>query len=625
MRRVQPTTPFRPFPKEEVEQSIPARFESIVRRYPERLAVKTRHHSCTYDELNRAANRVAHAILAAHGSNPEPVVLLIEQSVQAFAAMLGVLKAGKFYVPLHPSLPRARLVTILQDVQPGLLITTQQQSAAAKALAENGCQILPIETLMTSHITENPGLVLPPDTCAEIVYTSGSTGQPKGVVWNHRNALHDCMRTAHGMHLNADDRITLLAAWDTAQAKTTIYRALLTGASLYPWHVKQEGLTHLAAWLIEEAITVYYSSATIFRAFIDSLTGQETFPHMRVVRVGGEAASAQDVEAYKAHFAPHCLFLNSLSSTETATSRMYLIDKHTPIRDQKVPVGYAVDDVDVVLWDEHNAEVGVNQPGEIVVKSRYLASGYWRRPDLTAATFLPDPAGGDARLYRTGDLGVMRPDSCLIHLGRKDFRVKIRGYSIELPEVEHVLRGHTGLKDVAVMARPDHTGEQHLVAYVVPTQEPGPSIAVLQDFVHQQLPDYMVPAMFVRLDALPLTASGKVDRQRLPAPRRARPSLASAYVVPRTPVEATLVHIWAEVLGFEQIGVHDHFLMLGGDSLLATRIIARVCETFQVAIPQRQLMETPTIAHMAEIIVEYQATRLGHDEMLRLLAEVKGS
>jgi amino acid adenylation domain-containing protein len=626
MHRVQPTTPFRPFLKEEVEQSIPARFESIVRRYPERLAIKTQQQSCTYEELNRAANRVAHALLAARGPAAEPIPLLIEQSVSAIAAAFGVLKAGKFYVPLLPSLPEARLITILEDVQPNLLITTNHHhTALAKALNQHASHVLHMERLATSFATENPRLEVPADTLAELLYTSGSTGQPKGVIQNHRNVLHNCMRATNTLHLCADDRITLFASWGTGQARSTMYRALLNGAALYMRHLKEEGLADLATWLIEEGITIYHSSATVFRAFIDTLSGHEVFPTLRLIRVGSESVSAQDVELYKTYFSPHCLLLNALASTETSTTRMYLMNHETPLTDGRVPVGYAVDDVEILLWDEHDAAVGVNQPGEILVKSRYLSPGYWRRPDLTAAAFLPDPEGSDTRLYRTGDLGVMRPDGRLVHLGRIDFRVMIRGYSIELAEVERVLRAHPALKDVAVMARPDHAGEQHLVAYIVAAQELSPNIGALQDFVRQQLPDYMVPAAFVSLDALPLTLSGKVDRQRLPAPSQKRPLLPLSYVAPRTPTEEELVTIWAEVLGHEQIGVHDDFLMLGGNSLLATRVIVRVLKAFQVDISQLRLMEAPTIAHMAEAIVEHQATQVGHDEILRLLAEVKGT
>jgi amino acid adenylation domain-containing protein len=621
--RIAPDNAFVPFPKDEVEQSVPARFESIVRRYPKRLAIKTREQHCTYEELNRAANQVAHAILAVRGPDAEPIVCLVESSVPAITIMLGILKAGKSPVSLDLSFPPARLKAIMHDVQPGLLVTMTQQSALAETLTEQGCQLLNLEALTASRSTDNPGLALGPDTFADLVYTSGSTGHPKGVIQNHRNTLHHCMRVTNYLHLSADDRITLLSSLSTGQARSTVYRALLNGATLYPRPLKQEGLAGLADWLIEEGITVYQSSATVFRSLIDSLTGKEAFPQLRLIRVGGEAMATQDVERYKAHFAPPCLLLNALSTTETFTTLMYLMHQETPLPNGMVPVGYAMDDMEILLLDDHGVDVGVNRPGEIVVQSRYLSPGYWRRPDLTAAAFLPSPQGGDVRIYRTGDLGCRLPDGRLVHMGRKDFQVRIRGYGVELAEVERVLRGHMMLQDVAVMAQPNHAGEQHLVAYIVPARAPCPSITALQDVVRQQLPDHMVPTAFVQLDALPLTASGKVDRQRLPVPGRTRPALPSPYVAPRTPMEVALVRIWTDLLGIEPVGIHDAFLELGGDSLLAMRLVARVRATFQAEMPLRTLLEAPTIAAMAVAITQCLADRVDETDMARLLTEME--
>ena len=623
MSRIQPTHPFVPFTQDEVEQSVPARFEAIVRRDPRRLAVKMREQPCTYEALNRTANQVAHALLAARGAGAEPIAFLLEQSTVALATIFGILKAGKCYVPLDPTLPRARLTTILEDVQPGLLITNNHNLAVARSLTNTGCQVLNTDTLAAGLSTENPGLALSPDTLASILYTSGSTGRPKGVVQNHRNILHHGMRVANILHISADDRIALLASLGTGQGQTVMFYALLSGAALYPRHVKEEGLTHLAAWLRQEEMTIYHSSATVFRAFVDTLAGGESFPKLRLLRVGSETVSPTDVEHYKALFPPDCLLLNSLSSTETGTIRMYLMNKETSINGSTVPVGYAVAGVEVLLLDENGAEVEVNQPGEIVVKSRYLSPGYWRQPDLTAAVFLPDPQGGDERLYRTGDLGYRLPDGCLVHLGRQDFRVKVRGHRIEVAEVEQVLRGHAEIKDVVVMAQPNHAGEHHLVAYVVPAQEPGPSIRALQDLVRQTLPDYMVPAVFIQLAALPLTPGGKVDRQQLPTPGRIRPQLVQPYVGPRTPIEVELVRLWTQALGVEQVGIHDAFLELGGDSLLAMRLVVRVQEAFQVDVPLRSLLEAPTVADMAVAITQRLAGQVEQATMARLLTEVE--
>jgi amino acid adenylation domain-containing protein len=623
MLRVTPGPGFVPFPRDDVTRSVPDRFESIVRRYPRRLAVKDQDRQCTYEELNGTANRMSHAVLAACGAQTGAVALLLEQSVPAIAALLGVLKAGKAYVPLNPLLPPARLVSMLEDVSPQLLVTDDEHLGLAKSVTGDGPDVLSLDALPAALSTENPGLALSPDTLSEVLYTSGSTGRPKGVMHTHESVLHHCMRVTNYLCISPDDRITLFASLGTGQARSTMYRALLNGAVLYPRHLKAEGLAGLAGWLMQEEITVYYSSATIFRAFVDTLTGRESFPRLRLLRVGDESVAPVDVEHYRAHFPPECLLINSLSSTETGTIRMFLMNHETPIDGRRVPVGYAVEGMDVLLLDEHGAAVGVNQPGEIVVRSCYLSSGYWRQPELTGAAFVPDPDGGEASRYRTGDLGRMLPDGCLLHLGRRDFQVKIRGHRVEVTEVEEVLRRHPALKEAVVTAQPHSVAAQHLVAYVVPAEEPGPTVPSLRDFVRQVLPDYMVPAAFVQLTALPLTPSGKVDRQRLPAPEPLCSKLADEDVAARTPIEEELVRLWATMLGVDQVGVSDTFQDLGGDSLTAMRLVARVQEIFRTPMPFHTLLQSSTVAEMAMAITHALASQVEPAAMARWLAEAE--
>jgi amino acid adenylation domain-containing protein len=623
-RRVHPTNRFTPIASHEVEQSVPQRFEAQVRRSPDRLAVKTRAHAWTYAELNRHANRLAHAILAQRGGGAEPIAVLFDQGAPAIAAILGVLKAGKFFVPLDPTFPPARLTAMLEDSQTSLLVTDNVQADLAEKLAHDRCRVLNIETLDVNLSSDNPGVACSPDTLAYLLYTSGSTGHPKGVVQIHRNVLHQAMRLTNAYHICADDRGTLLVSLSTASAINDLHSILLNGAALYPMNIKRDGLTSLASWLIAEEITIYRSTPTAYRAFIDTLTGHERFPKLRLVQLRSEPVSRRDVELYKQHFSTDCLFANQCSCTEANTFRIYLIDQQTPISGEIVPVGYAAEDMEVVLFDDEGQEVGEHGVGEIVVRSRYLSPGYWRRPDLTRAVFLPDPHGGDRRLYRTGDVGRLWPDGCLEHLGRLDFRVKIRGYSIEVAEVERLLLGHDAIKAAVVTAQQPSSGDQRLVAYLVPTQPPGPSLSALRAFVQQKLPDYMVPSAFVMLEALPLTPNGKVDRRQLPTPEWTRPPLAAPYVAPRTPIEMALASLWAEVLGLEQVGVHDPFLELGGDSLLAARVMTRVLETFHVELSQSALIEAATVAHMAEMIVEHQAAQVDQDELQRIVAEIKG-
>ncbi|MFQ5874601.1 MAG: amino acid adenylation domain-containing protein, partial [Dehalococcoidia bacterium] len=587
--RVRPTNPFVPFKKEEIEQSIPARFEQQVRSYPDRLAVKTRKHELTYEALDKAANRVARAILAQRGTGEEPIALLFEHGAPAIVAILGVLKAGKFYVPLDSSYPRARITSMLEDAQAGLIVTNNQHLALASELAQHGCHVLDIDAIDDRLFTENLGLALSPDTLAAIFYTSGSTGQPKGVVQNHRNVLHFIMNYTNSAHICADDRLSLLHSCGFAASVRSIFGALLNGAPLFPFNLKEEGLAHLATWLIQEEITIYYSVPSTFRHFVGTLTGEEECPKLRLIKLAGEPVFKRDVELYKKHFSADCIFVNTLGASEALGFRQYFIDKATPITGSLVPVGYAVEGMEVLLLDEAGKEVGENCTGEIAVKSRYLSPGYWRQPELTRAAFLPDPAGGRECIYRTGDLGCMRPDGCLVYLGRKDLRVKIRGHRIDIAEIEQALLDHAAIKEVVAVAREDRPGDQRLVAYVVPARHPGPTVSELRRFLNERLPDYMIPLAFVMLDALPLTSTGKVDRQALPALGRSRPELASPFVAARTSVEEVLVGIWTDVLGLEQLSIHDNFFELGGHSLLATQVISRLREVFHAELPLRSL------------------------------------
>lgn len=589
---------------QDLERSIPEHFEARVHEHPDRIAVKASEAVLTYETLNRAANRVARAVLATRGSAAEPIGLLFEQGAAAIVAILAMLKAGKIFVPLDPAFPRARITSMLDDAQVGGLVTQTKHILLATTLAPRGCPTINIDEVDARHSSENVDLPLSPDHLAYIVYTSGSTGRPKGVVQNHRNLLHQVARETTGLHIHADDRRALLRSCSVVGGTRAILSAVLNGASIHPFNVAERGLIALATWLRQDGITIYDSVATVFRHFAATLTGEEQFPALRLIRVGSEPVYRRDVDLYKRHFAPGCLFVSSLGRTEAGWVRDYCIDK-AALTEQIVPVGYPVEGVDILLVDEAGAEVGADEVGEIVVKSQYLAVGYWRQPEMTRAAFTLDPAGGTARLYHTGDLGRMRADGCLEHLGRKDFQVKVRGYRIEVAEIERALLECAGIKEAVVLAREDHRREQHLVAYLVATGDPPPSGGILRRTLAETLPGYMIPFAFVGLPALPLTPTGKVDRLALPAPESLR-APATAVAEARTSVEQVLAGIWADVLGLDRVGLHDHFLDLGGESLRATQIAARVWDTFRLQVPVPLLFgEASTVADMAAVIAQY--------------------
>ena len=517
-----PSGSFVEFDKEEVEQSIPDRFEQMVRRYPERIAVKTKNYTLTYAELNRMANRVARAILARRGEGEEPIALLLEHDAPMIAAILGTLKAGKIFVPLDPTYPQAGLNYLFEDSQAALIVTDNKNLLVAEGLARSVRQLINIDELDSSLSDENIGLPLSPDTLAYILYTSGSTAQAKGVLQNHRNTLHTIMNYTNAFRVCVYDRLTLLHSCNFSVAIIDVFCALLNGAAVYPFNVRAEGMDHLTDWLVHEEITIYNWNPAAFRSFVGTLTMKDELPKLRLVVLGSEPVISRDAELYKKYFSPQCILVNRLGSTETTNFRLYFIDRDAQINGTIVPVGYAVEDMEVLLLDGGGERVGFNEVGEIAVKSRDLAVGYWRNPALTRAVFLPDPMGGNQRIYLTGDLGRMRPDGCLTHVGRKDFQVKIRGYRIELGEIEAALLNLYVVKQAVVVARGNEAGDDCLTAYVVPSVNPRPTMSALRRALAKRLPDYMIPAAFVVVDSLPLLPNGKVDRRALPAPGRTR-------------------------------------------------------------------------------------------------------
>ena len=304
--------------------------------------------------------------------------------------------------------------------------------------------------------------------------------------------------------------------------------------------------------------------------------------------------------------------LIALGSAETLMFRQYCIDATTPLPDGVVPVGYACDGLETLLVDPDGNEVGPDGVGEIVVRSRYLSPGYWRQPALTHAAFRPDPTQEGVRWYHTGDLGRMRSDGCLFHLGRQDWQVKVRGHRVDLAEVERALQDHPEVEQAVVTARADEDDDTRLIAYVVTRGEPGPSVTALRRFLAEKLPSHMMPAAFVTLDAFPLTANNKIDRQALPRPTRERPRLATPFAAPRGPIESDVARIWAEALALDAVGVHDNFLELGGDSLRATRIVTEVQTAFRVDLLARSLLlDSPTVADMALVITTHLAAARG--------------
>ena len=603
-RCVHPHGRFVEFPAGDVERSIGERFARIVRQHPGRVAVMTGSRAVTYEELDRVANRVAHAIVAARGEGEAPVALLMEHGPEAIAALLGLMKAGKIYVPLDPSVTAARARHILEDTGAALVLTHGPHLAQADTLAE-GRAVLDVDAIGGAASPGDPAVSVPAGRLAYVLYTSGSAGPPKGVVQDHRGLLHQIKRETNSLRLCAEDRLLLVRSMSAIGGVRIVLGALLNGASVHPLSLTAAGHAELVDLLREHQLTIYDSTPTAFRHFVTRLTGAERFPHLRLIRLSSEPASSMDAELYRRHFPPPCLLVNSLGLTEAGGSaRHYFIDQETAVADGSLPVGYAVEDVEVVILDDAGREVGADETGQIAIRSRYLPPGYWRRPDLTEAKYQRDARDVDTRVYLTGDLGRLRGDGCLLHLGRRDFLVKVRGQFVDVSEVERRLGALDAVAEAAVLAGPGASDDARLIAYVVTRGSPPPTVSALRRALAESLPAHMVPAVFVPLAAMPLTPTGKVDRGALPAPGRGRPDLDTAYVAPGTPVESTLAAIWADALSVDRVGTHDNFFDLGGDSLTMADVHARVREALARDVALVEMFAHPTIASLARALDE---------------------
>ncbi|HEU5188161.1 MAG TPA: amino acid adenylation domain-containing protein [Methylomirabilota bacterium] len=594
-----PTNPFVPFPRAALEGSLTARFAEQVARHPGRLALTMGAERLTYEALDQAANRVAHAVLDRLGGGNEPVVLLLPQSVGQVTAVLGALKAGAIYVPLDPTHPEARLADAIGDAEARLVLTLAAHADLARRAAPRA-EVLALDARGALGADTPPTVDVAPDAGAYIFYTSGSTGRPKGVVDTHRNVLHNIMRYTNTLHLCADDRLTLLQGPTFSGAVSSLFGALLNGAAVFPFDVARDGGQRIAEWLAAEAITIYHSVPALFRLAAGS---GRPLPALRVVRLEGDRATPSDLALFRERFGPDCVLVNGLGATECGLVRQFFFAAREPVPEGVVPIGAPVEDMEVVLLDEGGRPVAAGETGEIAVRSAYLAMGYWKQPALTAARFVAEPGRPDTRLYRTGDLGRLRADGMLEMLGRRDGHSKVRGQRVEVAEVEAALLALSGVAEAVVLVREDEPGAARLVAYLVPQLTRTLNASELRRALAPRLPDVMVPSALIVLDRLPVDGNGKIDRRALPLPLAGRAeSGPTTRLAPRTPRENEIARVWAAVLGVDDVGVEDDFFDLGGNSLLAALVLARVRTAWDVDISLPAFIERPTVAGLAHAI-----------------------
>ncbi|HET6229654.1 MAG TPA: amino acid adenylation domain-containing protein [Longimicrobiaceae bacterium] len=597
------------------DSHIAAVFAETAALHADAVALTADGEGMTYAELDARSSRLARHLQAAGVAPGGRVGLSMERSADLIVSLLAIVKAGGAYVPLDPAYPAERLAWMLEDSAVAVLIVPETVPEALSSFAGTVVSLANDRGRIDAQDSASPEVAVPADSAAYVVYTSGSTGRPKGVVVPHRAVLR-LVRGNDFARLGPDEVFLQLAPVAFDASTLEVWGPLLNGSRIAVFPPHTPSLEELGGFLLREGVTTAWLTSGLFHQMVDG--NPEGLAGVRQLMTGGDVVSIPHVRRAMQAL-PGLRLCNMYGPTENTTFTTFHVLGAADVERASLPIGRPIRNTRVYVLDTAMRPVPVGVPGELYIGGDGLAHGYLNRPELTAEKFVADPfsASGDARLYRSGDRVRWLEDGTLEFLGRIDEQVKIRGFRIELGEVEAALCAHPGVREASVIAREDGPGGKRLVAYVVPSTDEARAPGALRAFVQRSLPDYMVPSAFVAMDALPLTANGKVDRRALPAPDGA--VAEDDVVAPRGPVEEMLAGVWAEVLRADRVSATANFFEMGGHSLLATQVVSRIRQVFRVELPLRALFEAPTVRDLA-LRVE-QARASGEEDVPPIVAE----
>ena len=580
-------------------ETIGIRLARIADRLPDKIAIIEREAEVSFGQLDAAATTIARRIRAAGESRPSRVCLFFERKLPAIKAIFGAGRSGHAYVPLDAGDPEERLRFILDDSEPIALLTESALYDRACAIAPPRCAIVDVESVETPEDSR----ALPdvaPDALVYLYYTSGSTGQPKGVTQTHENLLFFADAYADALRIDDADRLSLLYTLSFNAANMDIFGGLLRGATLCAYDMRREGIPHLADWLDRERITVLHVVPTVFRELGNRLPSTRLLPHLRVIDLGGESVFGSDLGLFRRHTLESCVFVNQLAATEVGIIAQHIVGhRDPPASGAIVPVGRCPPGVRVEIRRDDGGVADVDEAGEMIVCSPHVSPGYWRRPSLDARAFSADPREPGWRRYASGDFGHIDAAGDLHFLGRRGSRIKIRGHSVEMMEIEAALATCPGVAKAAVLAlRHEPQGEPvGVVAYVATCHEADRDPTLIRRHLATHLPSYMLPAAFVFVEALPLTASGKIDRMALSSLEPTPPRPEREIEAPQDDVERGVAEIFEQLLQVVPVGRNDDFFMLGGDSLLGVELQVKLREAFAVHVAN--FHEDATVSRIA--------------------------
>ena len=596
-------------------------FTQQVIKTPDAIAVKFGNQQLTYTQLNQKANQLANYLQNCGVTSEVLVGLYLERSLDILIAILAILKAGGAYLPLDPKYPQTRLTDILNDSQVSIILTQEKLlTSLSSPLPRGETPLTPYQgkiilldtdlTIISQQNIETPISAIKPDNLAYVIYTSGSTGKPKGVMITHQNIVNHATSIIDKYQINSHDRILQFTTFIFDVAAEEIFPAWLSGATLII--CPQEMVTNLiefSQFLAQESLTVVNLPTPYWQEWVLEIDRKvsQIPDSLRLVITGSDQVLPEKLALWQklvTEKRQNIQWINAYGLTETTiTSTVYQLPVNYQLNTtHSVPIGRPIANTEIYILDQNLQPVPIGIPGELHIGGAGLARGYLNRKQLTNEKFISNPISSSksSRLYKTGDLARYLPDGNIEFLGRIDYQVKIRGFRIELGEIEAVLAQHPLVKSSAVIVREIQPGNKQLVAYVV-TEDHSNIQQDLRSFLKQNLPDYMLPAFFVRLAELPLTPTGKINRRALSA-LMLELNHEIDYILPRNPLEQKLAEIWCQVLGLEKVSVEENFFNLGGHSLATIQIISRIRETLKIDLPLQYLFTEPTIAGLTKII-----------------------
>ncbi|MEK8017264.1 MAG: amino acid adenylation domain-containing protein, partial [Candidatus Parabeggiatoa sp.] len=596
--------------------------DQTCQNYPENIAIQRNDKAVTYALLDTLANQLANYLMANQLPKGSIIAVMLDDRINIIIALIGILRAGCVFVPLDPEFPEGRLRHIVKELSPDGFITQPHRRIVANMTdkktrllnlegnqsTNKAKQLIPIIEALNSFSAEKPSVSIDNEAMCYIYHTSGSTGTPKGIAGRLKSISHFIRWEIETFNVSQGWRISQFTMPTFDAFLRDVFVALCAGGTICipPENNKLLDSQTLIDWIDKQQINLIHCVPALFKIMVSDALDSQKLKSLQYILMAGEVLPVYDVKTWMDTYERKIQLVNLYGASETTMVKFYHGVQKSDVERGFIPIGQPMKGAKAIILDDNQELCPQGIIGELYIRTPFLTLGYYNKPELTQAVFVPNPfsQNPDDLIYKTGDLARVLSDGHFQFIGRKDNQVKIRGIRVELGEIEKVLIHHRLVKNAVVLFREDNSGNQRLVAYIVPALEQAPKTNELQRFLKEKLPEYMVPSIFITLEAIPLTSHGKIDRQALPKPAKIRQQPEKNLVAPKNALELQLTQIWEKVLGISPIGIQDNFFDLGGHSLLAITLLSQIEKHFNKRLPLITLFQLPTIAQQASLLSE---------------------